>query len=60
MSPKKMGRPIIGEEPKDKQIAVRVSETTVKKLQKCSEITGKSKVSLIEEMIDNLHDRLTN
>ena len=55
-----MGRPIIGEEPKDKQIAVRVSETTVKKLQKCSEITGKSKVSLIEEMIDNLHDRLTN
>lgn len=59
MSPKKMGRPIIGEEPKDRQIAVRVSESTVKKLQECSEITGKSKVSLIEEMIDDLHDRLT-
>jgi predicted DNA-binding protein len=53
-----MGRPIIGEEPKDKQIAVRVSETTVKKLKECSEITGKTRVSLIEEMIDDLHDRL--
>ena len=58
MSPKKMRRPIIGEEPKDKQIAVRVSETTVKKLKECSEITGKTRVSLIEEMIDDLHDRL--
>lgn len=58
MSPKKMGRPIIGKEPKDKQIAVRVSETTVKKLKECSEITGKTKVSLIEEMIADLHDRL--
>ena len=42
----------------DKQIAVRVSETTVKKLKECSEITGKTRVSLIEEMIDDLHDRL--
>lgn len=59
MSPKKMGRPITGEEPKNKQIGVRVSESTVKKFHECSEITGKSKVTLLEEMIDDLYDRLT-
>ncbi len=57
--PKKMGRPISGEEPKDKRISMRVSSSTVDKLEKCSEISGKTKVSLIEEMIDDLHDRLT-
>ncbi len=46
MSPR-TGRPIIGEKRKDKQIGVRVSEETVEKFQKCSELTGKSKVSLL-------------
>lgn len=54
-----MGRPISGEEPKDKRISMRVSSSTVDKLEKCSEISGKTKVSLIEEMIGDLHDRLT-
>lgn len=58
MSPR-TGRPIIGEKPKNKQIGVRVSEETVMKFQKCSELTGKTKVTLLEEMIDNLYDRLT-
>lgn len=58
MSPR-TGRPIIGDKPKNKQIGVRVSEETVQKFQKCSEITRKTKVTLLEEMIDNLYDRLT-
>ena len=57
MSPR-TGRPIIGDKPKNKQIGVRVSEETVFKFQKCSEISGKSKVTLLEEMIDSLYDRL--
>lgn len=59
MSPR-TGRPIIGDKPKNKQIGVRVSEETVLKFQKCSELTGKSKVALLEEMIENLYNRLMN
>lgn len=59
MSPR-TGRPIIGNKPKNKQIGVRVSEETVLKFQKCSELTGKSKVTLLEEMIENLYNRLIN
>lgn len=58
MSPK-IGRPIVGEEPKNKQIALRATETTIKKFQECSDITGKTKTDLLEEMIENLHKRLT-
>lgn len=58
MSPR-TGRPIIGKEPKNKQIALRITETTRKKFQECSEITGKTKTNLLEEMVDELHDRLT-
>ena len=47
------GRPIMGEEPKNKQIALRVTETTARKFQECSDITGKSKTNLLEEMIMN-------
>ena len=57
MSPK-TGRPIMGVEPKNKQIALRVTETT-KKFQECSEITGKTQTNLLEEMVDELHDKLT-
>lgn len=57
MSPR-TGRPIIGDKPKNKQIGVRVSEETVQKFQKCSEITGKPKVTLFEEMIDNLYGKI--
>ena len=58
MSPR-TGRPLLGEEPKNKQIALRVTETTRKKFDECSEITWKSKTNLLEEMVDELHDRLT-
>lgn len=58
MSPK-TGRPIVGKEPKNKQIALRATETTVKKFNECSKITGRTKTDLLEEMVDNLHESLT-
>lgn len=58
MSPR-TGRPIIGNEPKNQQIALRVTATTKRKFQECSEISGKTQTNLLEEMVDDLHDRLT-
>lgn len=57
MSPR-TGRPIAGDEPKNQQIALRVTATTKRKFQECSEMTGKTQTNLLEEMIDTLHDRL--
>ena len=58
MSPR-TGRPIVGNEPKNKQIALRATETTVKKFSECSKITEKTKTDLLEEMVDNLYNELT-
>lgn len=58
MSPR-TGRPIVGTEPKNRQVALRATETTVRKFQECSEITGKTKTELLEEMVSELHDKLT-
>lgn len=58
MSPR-TGRPIVGNEPKNKQISLRATETTVKKFSECSKITGKTKTDLLEEMVDNLYNELT-
>lgn len=58
MSPR-TGRPIVGNEPKNKRIALRATETTVRKFQECSDITGKTKTDLLEKMVDDLHNRLT-
>lgn len=57
MSPKK-GRPIAGDEPKNKQIALRAKPSTVRKFQECSEITGKTKTDLLEEMVNRLYVEL--
>ena len=58
MSPR-TGRPIVGTEPKNKLIALRDTETTVRKFDECSKITGKTKTDLLEEMVNELHERLT-
>ena len=58
MSPK-TGRPIAGDEPKNKQIALRAKPSTVEKFTVCSEITGKTKTDLLEEMVDQLYIKLT-
>ena len=58
MSPR-TGRPIIGESAKNSQIGFRVSQKTVKKFEECKKISGKTKVELFEEMVDDLHDKLT-
>ena len=52
------GRPIVGKEPKNKRVSLRATETTVKKFQECSDITNKTQTDLLEEMVDDLHDRL--
>lgn len=49
----------MGDEPKNKQIALRATETTVRKFQECSDITGKTKTELLEEMVEKLHNELT-
>ena len=59
MSPR-TGRPIVGDEPKNKQIALRATETTVKKFDECSKATGKTKTTLLEEMVDELHKKVCN
>lgn len=58
MSPR-TGRPIVGEEPKNKQIALRATATTVRKFSECSKITGKTKTDLLEEMVNKLYNDLT-
>ncbi len=53
------GRPIVGIEPKNKQIALRATETTVRKFSECAQITGKTKTDLLEDMVSELYDNLT-
>ena len=57
LSPK-TGRPVVGNEPKNKRISLRATETTVKKFQECSDITRKTQTELLEEMVKNLHNEL--
>lgn len=57
MSPK-TGRPIVGDEPKNKQVALRATETTVRKFTECANATGKTKTELLEEMVDELHKKV--
>ena len=53
------GRPIVGDEPRNKTLGLRVTATTIKKINVCAEITGKTKTELLERMIDALYDNLT-
>lgn len=53
------GRPIAGSEPKNKQIALRATESTVKKFNECARITGKTKTDLLEELVNSLYRELT-
>lgn len=55
---KKMGRPIKGNEPKDKRISLRATETTVKKFEECSEKLNIPKTDLLEDMVNALHDKV--
>lgn len=57
LNPKK-GRPIVGDEPKDKSISLRATQTTVKKFSECAEATGKTKTDLLEQMVDDLHKKV--
>lgn len=52
------GRPIVGSEPKDKYISLRATSTTVQKFTECSQATGKTKTDLLEEMVEELHNKV--
>ena len=58
MSPR-TGRPIVGNEPKNKRVSLRATETTIRKFQECSEIANKTQTDLLEQMVNDLHDRVT-
>ena len=58
MSPR-TGRPIVGKEPKDKQIALRATATTVEKFTECSRITSRTTPDLLKEWVNELYDNLT-
>lgn len=57
MSPK-MGRPVKGDSRKSAQIGFRVREDTVKKFELCKVMSGRTKVELFEEMVDDLYNKL--
>lgn len=57
MSPR-TGRPIVGSEPKNKRIALRATETTVRKFDEVSNATGKTKTDLLEKMVDEMHEKV--
>lgn len=54
----KYGRPIVGDEPKDKRVSLRATKSTVEKFSKCSELTGKTQTTLLEEMVNRLYYEL--
>jgi predicted DNA-binding protein len=51
---KKMGRPVVGDKPKDKYLTIRVSEDHKEKLQAEKKRTGKSVSEIIIDFIENL------
>ena len=59
MSPKTV-RPIVGDEPKNKQISLRATETTVKRFRICAQLSGKTQTDLLESMVNRLYDELAN
>ena len=59
MSPR-TGRPVSGDAKKDAQVGFRVTKEIAEKFEVCSKISGKSKVELFEEMVNNLHEKLAN
>lgn len=55
---KKMGRPIVGDEPKDIQIKFRISKTDNGKLEKISKITKMNKSEVLRNGIDIQYNQL--
>lgn len=56
--PAKMGRPLKGETPKSAQVGFRVSPETAERFDECRRLSGKSKVELFEQMVNDLYQRL--
>ena len=57
---KKMGRPIVGDEPKDIQIKFRISKTDNEKLEKISKMTRMNKSEVLRNGIGIQYNQLRN
>lgn len=55
-----MGRPIVGDEPKDIQIKFRISKTDNEKLEKISQITKMNKSEVLRNGIGIQYNQLKN
>lgn len=53
-----MGRPYVGDEPKDKRVSLRATATTVRRFDECSEKLQKSKTDLLEDMVNVLYNEV--
>ena len=56
MSPK--GRPVVGE-PKNKRLGVRVTQSFLDKLKRCSDLSSKTQVEVLQEGVDMVYGKLT-
>nr|DAM61540.1 MAG TPA: NikA, BACTERIAL CONJUGATION, RELAXASE, DNA [Caudoviricetes sp.]DAX75166.1 MAG TPA: NikA, BACTERIAL CONJUGATION, RELAXASE, DNA [Caudoviricetes sp.] len=54
----KLGRPIKGKEPRDRQITLRLSESEIKLLEECSNIKKVPRTDVIVEGLNLLKDKL--
>lgn len=54
----KLGRPIKGKEPRDRQITLRLSESEMKLLEECSNIKKVPRTDVIVEGLNLLKDKL--
>lgn len=57
--PKKIGRPIMGDQKKDRVLSFRVTDDTYNRLNECAQILGCSKVVFLEDMVNSLYQRVT-
>lgn len=53
----KKGRPV-SESPKDYMLRVRLDQKTLKQLDECCEVEGKSRSEIVRKGIDEQHKRL--
>lgn len=55
---KKMGRPIVRDEPRDKRLSLRISEKEMREIDLCAKKLAKSKIDTVMYAIYELKDRL--
>ena len=57
---KKMGRPIIGKEPRTEKLNLRLSKSELKMINECSEILKTPRVNVIVEGVKRIYKEIKN